>query len=173
MASSLFRHPFINRSTDFCASMLLLHWSSGNSDFDGRAPILGLKTANYGRQQFLYFTVYKAFTQVYASRRTKKLIKNTLVGIVPGKTLYMVLLCRQLCRSCPSVLTVNLSNLNRLNHKDFSSLQVDWNIFVWNCFPYILERWSQMFPIQLKLDAVDAFCLSAERNRTNRVDWVQ
>ena len=33
--------------------MLLLHWSGGISDFDRLAPILSLKTANYGRQQFL------------------------------------------------------------------------------------------------------------------------
>ena len=135
MRSTLFRHPFINRSADLCASMLLLHWSSGNGDFDGRAPILGLKTANYGRQQFLYFTLYKAFTQVYVSRRTKKLIKNTLVGIVPGKTFYMVLLCRQLCRSCPSVLTVNLSNLNHLNHKDFIVHSRLTEIFFWKLLP--------------------------------------
>ena len=30
----------------------------------------------------------------------------------------MVLLCRQLCRSCSPVLTVNLSNLNHLNNED-------------------------------------------------------
>ena len=40
-----------NASADFCASMLLLHWSSGISDFDGLAPIRGLKTANYFRPQ--------------------------------------------------------------------------------------------------------------------------
>ena len=33
--------------------MLLLHRSGGISDFDRLAPILSLKTANYGRQQFL------------------------------------------------------------------------------------------------------------------------
>ena len=135
MRSTLFGHPFINRSADLCTSMLLLHWSSGNGDFDGRAPILGLKTANYGRQQFLYFTLYKAFTQVYVSRRTKKLIKNTLVGIVPGKTFYMVLLCCQLFRSCPSVLTVNLSNLNHLNHKDFIVHSRLTEIFFWKLLP--------------------------------------
>ena len=74
MRSTIFRHPFKNRSADLCASMLLLHWSNGNSDFDGRAPILGLKTANYGRQQFLYFTLYKANFQ----RLTRLLMRGGL-----------------------------------------------------------------------------------------------
>ena len=56
-------------------------------------------------------------------------------GIVPGKTFYMVLLCRQLCRSCPSVLTVNLSNLNHLNHKDFIVHSRLTEIFFWKLLP--------------------------------------
>ena len=37
-----------NASADLCASMLLLHGSSGISDFDGLAPILDLKTQIMG-----------------------------------------------------------------------------------------------------------------------------
>ena len=83
----------------------------------------------------------------------------------------MVLLCRQLCRSCPSVLTVNLSNLNHLNHKDFIAHSRLTEIFFLKLLPIQTgEMITDVSAIQLKLDAMDAFCLSAERNRTNRVD---
>ena len=60
-----------------------------------------------------------------------------------------------------SVLTVNLSNLNHLNIP--GSLK-------YFCLKLLHINIREMFPIQMKLNAEDAFCLSAEQNRTNRVD---
>ena len=86
--------------------------------------------------------------------------KYTMIGNVP---FHMVFLCRW----CFSVLIVNLSILNYYKNDDFNSLRVNGNIFV---FKLLHIHSKQIFPIQFKLDT---FCLSAEQNRTNRVDWVR
>ena len=87
--------------------------------------------------------------------------KNIMVGNqVPFHMVFM-------CHSCFPVLIVNLSILNYFNNNDFSSFRVNWNIFV---FKLLHVHTREIFPIQIKQDT---FCLSAEQNRTNRVDWVR
>ena len=86
--------------------------------------------------------------------------KYIIVGNVPFHMVF-------LCRSCFPVLIVNLSILKHFNNDDFSSFRVNWNIFV---FKLLHIHTKQIFPIQFKLDT---FCLSAEQNRTNRIDWVR
>ena len=86
------------------------------------------------------------------------------VGIVLGKTLYVVLLCH----SCFPVLVVNLAISNNFNNKDLVRSGLIEIFFVFRLL-HIHPR-GMIFPIQLKLAA---FCLSAEQNRTSRIDWVR
>ena len=83
------------------------------------------------------------------------------VGIVLGKTLYVVLLCH----SCFPVLVVNLAISNNFNNKDLVRSGLIEIFFVFRLL-HIHPR-GMIFPIQLKLAA---FCLSAEQNRTSRID---
>ena len=83
------------------------------------------------------------------------------VGIVLGKTLYVVLLCH----SCFPVLVVNLAISNNFNNKDLVRSGLIEIFFVFKLL-HIHPR-GMIFPIQLKLAA---FCLSAEQNRTSRID---
>ena len=83
------------------------------------------------------------------------------VGIVLGKTLYVVLLCH----SCFTVLVVNLAISNNFNNKDLVRSGLIEIFFVFRLL-HIHPR-GMIFPIQLKLAA---FCLSAEQNRTSRID---
>ena len=70
----------------------------------------------------------------------------------------------------PSINNVNLSILNHLNITIkvlviFNSVLIEIFLSGFQTASHTYQR--EIFPIQLKLDA---FCLSAEQNRTNRVD---
>ena len=60
--------------------------------------------------------------------------------------------------------------LNHLNNKELSYFRVNWNIFVFKLLQIHTRGRSFRNIIQLTLDA---FCLPAKQNRTNRVDWVR
>ena len=90
------------------------------------------------------------------------------VGIVLGKTLYVVLLCH----SCFPVLVVNLAISNNFNNKDLVRSGLIEIFFVFKLL-HIHPR-GMIFPIQLKLAA---FCLSAELNKIELIasikfDWL-
>ena len=68
--------------------------------------------------------------------------------------------------ACFPVLIVTLSILNHFNNKDFCHFRVNWNIFV---FKLLHTHTQGDLSDQLKMNA---FCLYAKQNRTNRIDWV-
>ena len=77
----------------------------------------------------------------------------------PGKDILHAFLR---CHSCFALLVVNLSILNHLNNKDFSSFRVNWKNVVFKLL-HIHPRGRSFRLIQLK---PVAFCLSTEQNRT-------
>ena len=109
--------------------------------------------------------------------------KNTPVGIVPGKHFTWFTVPSAVPFMFPSINCefIEFESLKQWR-SDFTSFQVNWNIFVWNCFKYILERcfqfkwnWIQrkrFFFLPNKIELTASIEFGNKSNSLKRSSWI-